>query len=129
MKNALLLIFIMMIGLQGQAYSSCQHDFMSQNDILDSKSFSLHEDNLSSDFESEGKKFAKEAVLNLFGEVKSCRESLAQKSKDLIGDIGCVQVLPGKSYSKNCMVESSVGYFFLSVDMLGNVNVIFNRWD
>ncbi len=129
MKRIIILIFIILISPSAIVMASCQYDFMSHYDIVDSRSFSLHEDDFRSDFESKESEFAKEAVLALLNEVKSCKESLQKKSDDLIGDVGCAQMIPGKAYSKNCMVESKLGYFFISMDMLGNVNIIFNRWD
>lgn len=41
----------------------------------------------------------------------------------------CHQVLRGVPSSRVCYVESNLGYFFLTRDMLTNVNITFNRWD
>lgn len=41
----------------------------------------------------------------------------------------CRFLIPGNDTTFVCYSEANVGYFFLTKDMLDNVNVIFNRWD
>lgn len=41
----------------------------------------------------------------------------------------CRNLMKNTPYSRACMVETRVGYFFLTRDMLDGVHVIFNRWD
>ncbi|OUR98514.1 hypothetical protein A9Q84_03635 [Halobacteriovorax marinus] len=41
----------------------------------------------------------------------------------------CDQVLRGVPGSRVCYVETNLGYFFVTRDMLTNVHVTFNRWD
>lgn len=41
----------------------------------------------------------------------------------------CKEVVPSVPTSRVCYVESSIGFFTLSWDMLTSVHVIYNRWD
>ncbi|WP_127718141.1 hypothetical protein [Halobacteriovorax sp. HLS] len=41
----------------------------------------------------------------------------------------CEQVLRGTPSSRVCYVESNLGYFFVTRDLLTNVHITFNRWD
>jgi hypothetical protein len=41
----------------------------------------------------------------------------------------CEQVLRGTPSSRVCYVETNLGYFFVTRDMLTNVHITFNRWD
>lgn len=41
----------------------------------------------------------------------------------------CREIVPNVPTSRVCYVESSIGFFNLSWDMLTSVHVIYNRWD
>ncbi len=41
----------------------------------------------------------------------------------------CREVVPNVPTSRVCYVESSLGFFNLSWDMLTSVHIIYNRWD
>jgi len=41
----------------------------------------------------------------------------------------CEQVLRGVPSSRVCYVETNLGYFFVTRDMLTKIHVTFNRWD
>lgn len=41
----------------------------------------------------------------------------------------CSYINPAVRYSYSCFLEATEGYYFISQDLLGHINVIFNRWD
>lgn len=41
----------------------------------------------------------------------------------------CRQIVSNAPTSKVCYVESNIGFFYLTWDMLTSVHVIYNRWD
>lgn len=119
----LFIIFISLVSLSASA--DCQFDFMNKFEVMDSKAFSMHDNDLEGDFYESSEEYVREVVINLVSEVKSCQKEKAV----FISDVNCMELIPGKPFSKNCVVESRIGYFFISLDMLDNINIIFNRWD
>lgn len=126
-------IFVLLLSVYSIASASfdCYDSFFENHQILDSKSFVIADYDLKADFDSEPVAFVKEAVANVVAKVPACEkfvQSLHVNKSDSFA-VQCKELIPGKFYSRNCIAESSLGYFFVSVDMLGNVNIIFNRWD
>lgn len=46
-----------------------------------------------------------------------------------VTDYSCKFLLPNEVHSEVCIVETQLGYFLHSRDMLGGVVLVFNRWD
>ena len=46
-----------------------------------------------------------------------------------IHNTACRLLIPNELHSRVCIVETTVGYFFYSQDMMDNTILIFNRWD
>ena len=90
---------------------------------VDSRSFQIYSEEVSALFEEEPEAAARESI-RLLEERLECD----QKSLDPV-DVSCKEIIPGKSMSRVCYAESSDGYFFISLDMMENVNIVFNRWD
>jgi hypothetical protein len=44
-------------------------------------------------------------------------------------NINCREIMPGNPSSQVCYLESKVGYFFVTMDMLDHYFVTYNRWD
>ncbi|EQC50435.1 hypothetical protein [Bacteriovorax sp. DB6_IX] len=127
-------VVLMLVFLQSIASASvsldCYDSFFENYQILDSKSFVVHDDILDADFEENPVSYVKEAILNVVEKAPGCQKgSNGNKAVPMDLEVSCKELVPGKSYSRSCFAESSLGYFFVNQDMLGNVNVIFNRWD
>lgn len=104
---------------------------------------------LSGNFSSDSRHYALESALwnedefgkdHLKGAVSVIRELLKRnhcERSDINFGAGpngrsksrCVQVSPTRSSSLSCYVESNLGYFFLTKDMLSKIHVVYNRWD
>ncbi|MBL6988956.1 MAG: hypothetical protein ISR65_04230 [Bacteriovoracaceae bacterium] len=41
----------------------------------------------------------------------------------------CRAIVPKQESSRVCYVETNIGFFFVTWDMLTGVNITFNRWD
>ena len=126
MKKLLLLFILIFPILSQNVLADCQIDFMSKYDVMDSKALSVHDNALAGDFYENSESYVKEAISYFVRDIRSCQN---EKGSALISNVKCHELIPGKVYSKNCIAESEIGYFFVSLDMLDNVNIIFNRWD
>jgi len=131
LKFIILLVFLQSIA-SASVSLDCYDSFFENYEILDSKSFVIGDEELVSDFEEEPISYVKEAILGVVEKAPGCQKVVNQemnKAMPLDLKVACRELVPGKSYSQSCFAESSLGYFFVNQDMLGNVNVIFNRWD
>lgn len=126
MKKLLLLFALIFSVSYQQAKADCQIDFMNKYNVMDSKAISLHDNSLEGDFYEDSESYVVEAIAKLVSDIKSCAR---EKSNHLVSNVSCKELMGGKLYSKSCVAESQIGYFFVSLDMLDNVNIIFNRWD
>lgn len=132
--KALLKVMMMILLVQPFAFASvdCYDSFVEKYDIIDNKSFELSDVDMNADFESSPVKLMKEAIAKVAAPVRGCEAlvDLASNEKEESGmNVSCAEVMPGKSYSRVCFAESEIGYFFLKSDMLGNLNLSYNRWD
>ena len=130
--KALKLIFVLFF-VQSLSFASygCYESFMNQYDVLDSKSFVLSDDQMNGDFEENPVQYVKEAVARVVENVSGCESFASELAKSESSQIkvSCKELLKGKSFSRSCIAESSIGYFFLNVDMLNKVNLFYSRWD
>lgn len=125
MKMLLALVLLLpMLSIQAD---SCYMKFVDDGS-LDSRSFQIDDREISSDFDDDSMSFSKEAIVQVAKSL-GCEESDLGFSNKSFGGESCQELVPGKSFSKICYIESDVGYFMVSKDMLDHVNIIYNRWD
>ena len=104
---------------------------------------------LSGNFSTDSRHYALEAALwdeaefgkdHMKGAISVIRELLKRNGcerSDINFGVGpngrsksrCVEVSPAHPTSLSCYVESNLGYFFLTKDMLTKIHVVFSRWD
>jgi len=117
-----ILIFVLLIS--ASSFADCASALTNQY-TQDSAAFQLSEDEVDDEIPRDTVEFAKQAIYslqqNLGCQVDKLREQFANAS--------CQEVVPGISLSKVCYVEGRSGYFLVSVDMLENINIVFNRFD
>lgn len=120
--KALLVVVLMALSFGSAANHDCYraalNDFSS-----DSMAYQIYDEDISMAFEDNGGKASERAVRRLEN-----RLGCVEKSFE-IQNISCKEVVPGNAISKVCYVESQLGYFFISIDMMEKVNIVFNRWD
>ena len=90
---------------------------------VDSRSFQVYSEEVSALFEEEPEQAARESIRLL-----EQRLECDQKSLNPV-EVSCKDIVPGNYMSRVCYAESNDGYFFISLDMMENVNIVFNRWD
>lgn len=90
---------------------------------VDSKAFQIHDEDAAVMFEDSAERASFKAIRELEAKLKCAEKSFE------ISEISCKDVVPNNSLSRVCYVESQMGYFFISMDMMEGFNVVFNRWD
>lgn len=90
---------------------------------VDSRSFQLYSEEVSMLFEEHPEVAARESIRLLENELECNKKSLSPV------EVSCKEIIPGNAMSRVCYAENANGYFFISVDMMENINLVFNRWD
>lgn len=122
MKKALLVVLAMVFSFGAAANFECYRKVL--NDFSsDSAAFQVRSDLAVELFEEESQKAALLAVSQLEG-LLGC-----EKGSFELSEVSCKEIVPGNYSSKVCYLESQHGYFFVSIDMMDGLNVVFNRWD
>ncbi|MCF8058799.1 MAG: hypothetical protein K9K67_05865 [Bacteriovoracaceae bacterium] len=66
----------------------------------------------------------------VYSVIRSLEQNLGCSNKSFeLAEVSCKEIVPGNALSSICYVESQHGYFFISMDMMESINVVFNRWD
>jgi len=105
-------------------YQKISNDYSS-----DSRSFQVYDSDLNGDFSENPIEYSKEALLHVVTEQVGCEEKELIFNEKAITLEACKEIVPGNPMSRVCYLESNLGYFFVTMDMLDSVNIIFNRWD
>ena len=120
--KALVILFSLLLSYGAMAEVDCYGSVL--NDYsLDSNSFQIYDEQISEAFENKDSLASSMAVRSLEQQL-DCRSGAFE-----ISDISCKEIIPGNSTSKVCYLESQYGFFFVSVDMMEKVNIVFSRWD
>lgn len=120
--KSLILIFSLFFSLG--AFADC-YDKLISKPPYDSRSFFVYQALYEVDAEELNEASSVNVVHKLLKDKVGCQEkSLEQEYRS-----SCKELMPGKSWSKVCYVESQMGYFVIQMDMMEGAHVIFNRWD
>jgi|SRR5690606_13939875 len=122
MKKLVVVLISVVVSFSAQA-SDC-YERLTDNYSHDSKAFQLSEASVDYALERNTIAFAQSAVIAL-------KESLGCQIKKNAMELSaqCKEIVPGVAMSRVCYVSSDYGYFLVSVDMLENINIVFNRFD
>lgn len=104
--------------------ASC-YERLTQDYSRDSHAYQLSEDAVDYELERGTVEFARAAITALEASLDCGMEA----DSKLIGKANCSEVVPGVAMSRVCYIENHNGYFLVSVDMLENINIVFNRFD
>lgn len=99
---------------------------LTQNFSRDSHAYQLREEEVDLELERGSVHFARAAVEALVMKLGCGMNATSDKH---LGPANCQDVVPGVQLSRVCYVEENFGYFLVSVDMLENINIVFNRFD
>jgi hypothetical protein len=117
-----LLLLVMGFSGSASAEQDCYGALLG-NYTKDSNSFQIYNEEVSEGFENK-EALASAKAIGLLEQKLDC-----SKGSLKIASISCREIVPGNSFSKVCYVESENGYFFVSIDMMEKINIIFSRWD
>jgi hypothetical protein len=122
MKKVILMLLALV--LSGSVFANYDCYRRALNDFSsDSAAFQVYSDDAIELYEERPEKAVKAAVSELEGKLE------CQKGSFELAKISCKEVVPGNFISRVCYVESQHGYFFISMDMMEQLNIVFNRWD
>tara|TARA_R110000868_G_scaffold258137_10_gene515433 strand:+ start:10620 stop:10994 length:375 start_codon:yes stop_codon:yes gene_type:complete len=124
MKITLLSILLLLIQPVA-AYDDC-YRLVTQNYTRDSAAYALSEFDIVSEAQAGSAQYASDAVMQLEAKL-GCE--LEGDLLDRIYSTECRNIDDKYDTSRICFVKTEYGYYFVSVDMLGNVNIIFSRFD
>lgn len=129
-KSFLALALLIVLSLAVQASPKDCIDSLMIDSTGDSYNFRVHSDNIADDF---GHDYLAEAisVIRVLADEQGC------SPKDINfgdGPLGrshskCDLILPDQEHSRVCYVETNVGYFFVTRDLLDTFNITYSRWD
>lgn len=119
----ILFVFIFLIS-SSASFADC-YQRLTSDYSRDSQAFQLSEDTVDYKITRGSEVFAREAVVAL----KASLGCQAQQVSKALMPANCQEVVPNVPMSRVCYVESEFGYFLVSIDMLENINIVFNRFD
>lgn len=125
---ALALLVFLSQGLQASP-SQCITTLTGSNSG-DTQSFALHSDDVDRDF---GRDFLAKAIytIRILLDREGCRKTDVNFGKGPYGrsHSRCSKIIRNQEHTRVCYVETNLGYFFLTKDLLENINITFSRWD
>jgi hypothetical protein len=107
-------------------FASDCYEIVTQSYSYDSVAFELDEFDIPAEYQPGSEQYAKIAVRVL--EEKLGCEVEEELSKSIFS-YKCKRLDKELEYSKVCFVTTSYGYYFVMIDMMGKVNLVFNRYD
>ena len=122
MKKLIVFVVVSLLSVANVSANDCYRKAL--NDFSsDSAAYQFYDEDISADFEDNGEKAAVAAIRLLENQLGCEKEAFRVES------VACKEIVPGNSLSKACYAESNLGFFFVSVDMMERVNLVFNRFD
>jgi hypothetical protein len=126
-----LLLALTLTSVAQASPESC-FDALTNGHTEDSRTFSVRLTDLD-EMRDYGRDFQAEAIYVIRELVKE----LGCSRKDLNFGRGvhgrakhlCKNLIPGRSHTAVCYIETNLGYFFMTKDFLEKANVTYNRWD
>tara|TARA_R100000656_G_scaffold124610_1_gene103286 strand:+ start:799 stop:1167 length:369 start_codon:yes stop_codon:yes gene_type:complete len=120
-----LFIATFLLTLSLNSFADC-YESLTQNYSRDSFAYQLAEEDVDLELERGSINFARAAVAALEAKLSCGMDAKAWHTNQ---SANCQDVVPGVALSRVCYVEKAYGYFLVSVDMLENINIVFNRFD
>lgn len=127
------LLALGLLILLTQAVNAGQKDCIQKlmgSQVQDSINFAIHSDDVDRDF---GRDFLAEAIYTI--RILIDREGCSQNDVNFgQGPHGrshsrCSKIVRNQDHTRVCYVETNLGYFFLTKDLLDLVNITYSRWD
>ncbi|MAF78089.1 MAG: hypothetical protein CME63_14210 [Halobacteriovoraceae bacterium] len=100
------------------------------NSNVDSYNFSIHGDDVDRDF---GRDYLAEAIytIRILLDRNGCSQNDVNFGQGPHGrsHSRCSKLVGNQDHSRVCYVETNLGYFFVTRDLLDNFNISYARWD
>ena len=131
MKKIFIILSILLLSASATAENSCSGK-LTYGYEKDSMAYSVDLDDL--EIREYGNDYLAFSIAIIRGILRKrgCSKSDINFKRTPLGRYSrslCKLVVPGVDMSRVCYVESSLGYFNVSWDMLTSTHVIYNRWD
>ena len=125
---ALAALILLSQGVQAST-KDCIAKLMSGSNV-DSVNYNIHSDLIDRDF---GKDHLASAIytIRLLIEDRGCSQKDINFGKGPLGRSRsrCSKLVGNQDHTRVCYVETNLGYFFLTTDLLDTVNITYSRWD
>ena len=97
---------------------------------VDSYNFNIHNDDVLRDF---GKDYLAEAIytIRILLDKNGCSQNDVNFGRGPHGrsHSKCTEVIPSNEHTRVCYVETNLGFFFVTRDLLDTYNISYSRWD
>ena len=125
---ALAALILLSQGVQASP-KNCITRLMSGSNV-DSVNYNIHSDDIDRDF---GKDYLAQAIytIRVLIDDKGCSQADINFGKGPLGRSRsrCTKIVGNQDHTRVCYVETNLGYFFLTTDLLDTVNITYSRWD
>lgn len=122
LMKKVLIVLLMVLAVGAEANYDCYKKVLG-NLQYDSMAYQVDADQIEVSFEENSEASSRLGV-RLLEKDLGC----VDKSFD-ISEVSCKEIIPGNPISRVCYLESQHGYFFVSMDMMEKLNIVFSRWD
>lgn len=133
LKSLIALTFLIFITQNTSAEpKDCMNKLMSTHHSPNNDTYihNLHLDDIDRNF---GKDYLADAIykVRLILKKVGCSKEDINFGKGPYGksQSRCTNILRDQEHTRVCYVESNLGYFFLTTDLLDNINILYSRWD
>tara|TARA_R110000868_G_scaffold246448_2_gene503095 strand:+ start:2358 stop:2756 length:399 start_codon:yes stop_codon:yes gene_type:complete len=119
-------------GLSAQADSSVEClDILTHRNAIDSFAYTLNVDEINDRYFGNDHVASAIHYVKAMLEKKGCSRSQVNFGRGAFGRSKprCTYVAAHVPTSQSCYIESNLGYFFVTRDLMTKVHVIFSRWD
>lgn len=131
MKNIFVIAFTLLLSTAAMAENTCPAK-LTYGHERDSMAYTIDLDDLEiRDFGNDHLAFSI-AIIRELMRMRGCTKSDINFKETPLGRYAkslCKLVVPGVEMSRVCYVESNIGFFNISWDMLTSTHIVFNRWD
>ncbi len=125
---ALGLLVLLSQGIQASARDCIAN--LTNNSLQDTFSYSLHADDVDRDF---GRDYLAEAIytIRILIDREGCKRDAINFGQGPHGrsHSRCSKIIRNQEHTRVCYIETNLGYFFLTKDLLDNINITYSRWD
>lgn len=118
----LFVLFFSALSMAESVQASCYEKLLNGFSV-ESNAFQVYDEDADENFYD----YPEEVSLKLIKKLE--KKLVCGKGEIIVNKVNCVRIAPNIPQSLACYGESRNGYFFINSDMMGNFNIIFNRFD